>query len=58
MRLDEQQFCTIIAKSAPGFEPGLHRQNAVALPLEPPPLPEEMYSEKTAFTAGVEFMTC
>ena len=27
------------AKSVPGFKPGLLRQNAIALPLAPPPLP-------------------
>ena len=27
-------------KSDPGFEPGLPRQNAIALPLVPPPLGE------------------
>ena len=27
------------AKSIPGFEPGSLRQNAIALPLAPPPLP-------------------
>ena len=27
------------AKSVPGFETGSHGQNAVALPLVPPPLP-------------------
>ena len=27
-------------KSVPGFEPGLLGQNAIALPLAPPPLPE------------------
>ena len=29
------------AKSVPGFEPGLPGQNATALPLEPPPQPDE-----------------
>ena len=28
-----------IAKSVPGFEPGSFGQNAIALPLAPPPLP-------------------
>ena len=29
-----------ISKSVPGFEPGSLRQNAIALPLAPPPLPK------------------
>ena len=28
-------------KSEPGFKPGLPRQNAIALPLVPPPLPQD-----------------
>ena len=39
VRIDKQQFWTEKAKSVPGFEPGLHSQNAIALPLAPPPLP-------------------
>ena len=38
-RIDWQQFCTKKAKSIPGFEPGLFKQNANALPLAPPPQP-------------------
>ena len=38
VRIDKQQFWTEKAKSVPGFEPGLHGQNAIALPLTPPPL--------------------
>ena len=29
----------LLSKSNPGFKPGLPRQNAIALPLVPPPLP-------------------
>ena len=40
MRIDWQQFWTEKKpKSDPGFEPGLPRQNAIPLPLVPPPLP-------------------
>ena len=38
-RLEKQQFWREKAKSVPVFEPGLHRQNAISLPLVPPPLP-------------------
>ena len=40
MRIDRQQFLTEKAKFVPGFEPGPSRQNAGALPLAPPPLPD------------------
>ena len=39
VRMDNQQLWTKKAKSILGLEPGLHGQNAIALPLAPPPLP-------------------
>ena len=40
VRIDWQQFWSEKKpKSVPGFKPGLPRQNAIALPLVPPPLP-------------------
>ena len=38
-RIEKQQFWRKKAKSVPVFEPGLHRQNAISLPLVPPQLP-------------------
>ena len=40
VKIDWHQFCTLKPKSVPGFEPGLPRQNAIAIPLVPPPLPQ------------------
>ena len=35
-RIGKQQFLAEKAKAVTGFEPSLHRQNAVTLPLAPP----------------------
>ena len=40
MRIGKRQFWAKKAKSILGLEPGLHGQNAGALPLAPPPLPK------------------
>ena len=39
LRIDWQQFWTKKPESVPGFQPSLSMQNAIALPLVPPPLP-------------------
>ena len=47
-------------KSIPGFKPGLPRQNAITLPLVPPPLPRDLESYfilKTIFGSKVEAAT-
>ena len=42
--IDLQQFLAKEAKSVPGFQPSLLRQNATALPLEPQPWPVSLLS--------------
>ena len=43
-------------KSDPGFEPGLPVQNAIALPVVPPPLPKKLKNVQLVFFSAARFL--